>query len=221
MPILGAVTTFFAFMLVVVSSPFATQVAPADGPGLNPSLQNPYMLAHPPMLYLGFVGLTIPFAFAMGALLARRSDELWIVATRRWTLVAWTFLGFGQLLGAHWAYVEVGWGGYFAWDPVENAALMPWLAATAFLHSVMIQEKRGMLKIWNVLLVVGAFALALFGTFLTRSGILSSIHSFTESSIGPWFLGFIGIVVARVARADPGPAAAAALEDEAGIAGVP
>jgi cytochrome c-type biogenesis protein CcmF len=195
-PILGAVTVFFAFMLVAVSTPFATQAAPGDGQGLNPSLQNPYMLAHPPMLYLGFVGLTIPFAFAMGALAARRSDELWVVVTRRWTLVAWTFLGFGQLLGAHWAYVEVGWGGYFAWDPVENAALMPWLAATAFLHSVMIQEKRGMLKIWNVLLVVGAFALALFGTFLTRSGILSSIHSFTESSIGPWFLGFIAIVVA-------------------------
>ena len=196
MPILGGVITFFAFMLVAVSSPFATQAAPADGAGLNPSLQNPYMLAHPPMLYLGFVGLTIPFAFAMGALAARRSDELWIVVTRRWTLVAWTFLGFGQLLGAHWAYVEVGWGGYFAWDPVENAALMPWLAATAFLHSVMIQEKRGMLKIWNVILVIGAFALALFGTFLTRSGIISSIHSFTESSIGPWFLGFIGLVLA-------------------------
>ena len=195
-PILGCVITFFAFLLVAVSSPFATQAAPADGAGLNPSLQNPYMLAHPPMLYLGFVGLTIPFAFAMGALAARRSDELWIVVTRRWTLVAWTFLGFGQLLGAHWAYVEVGWGGYFAWDPVENAALMPWLAATAFLHSVMIQEKRGMLKIWNVVLVIGAFALALFGTFLTRSGIISSIHSFTESSIGPWFLGFIGIVLA-------------------------
>jgi cytochrome c-type biogenesis protein CcmF len=195
-PVLGVVAAFFSFLLVAVSSPFGTQAAPADGLGLNPSLQNPYMLAHPPMLYLGFVGLTIPFAFAMGALLARRGDELWIVVTRRWTLVAWTFLGFGQLLGAHWAYVEVGWGGYFAWDPVENAALMPWLAATAFLHSVMIQEKRGMLKIWNVLLVVGAFALALFGTFLTRSGILSSIHSFTESSIGPWFLGFIGFTVA-------------------------
>ncbi len=195
-PILGGVITFFAFLLVAVSSPFATQAAPADGAGLNPSLQNPYMLAHPPMLYLGFVGLTIPFAFAMGALAARRNDELWIVVTRRWTLLAWTFLGFGQLLGAHWAYVEVGWGGYFAWDPVENAALMPWLAATAFLHSVMIQEKRGMLKIWNVVLVIGAFALALFGTFLTRSGIISSIHSFTESSIGPWFLGFIGIVLA-------------------------
>jgi cytochrome c-type biogenesis protein CcmF len=198
-PVLGGVIVFFSFLLVAVSSPFATQPAPADGLGLNPSLQNPYMLAHPPMLYLGFVGLTIPFAFAMGALIARRADELWIVVTRRWTLLAWTFLGFGQLLGAHWAYVEVGWGGYFAWDPVENAALMPWLAATAFLHSVMIQEKRGMLKIWNVLLVVGAFALALFGTFLTRSGILSSIHSFTESSIGPWFLGFIGVVVAASA----------------------
>jgi cytochrome c-type biogenesis protein CcmF len=194
-PVLGGVILFFSLLLVAVASPFATQAAPADGLGLNPSLQNPYMLAHPPMLYLGFVGLTIPFAFAMGALLARRADELWVVVTRRWTLVAWTFLGLGQLLGAHWAYVEVGWGGYFAWDPVENAALMPWLAATAFLHSVMIQEKRGMLKIWNVLLVVGAFALALFGTFLTRSGILSSIHSFTEGSIGPWFLAFIGLVL--------------------------
>src|SRR6266511_3741588 len=152
-PVLGGVTLFFAFMLVAVSSPFGTQTAPAEGLGLNPSLQNPYMLAHPPLLYLGYVGLTVPFAFAMGALLAGRTDERWIVATRRWTLVAWTALGVGQLLGAHWAYVEVGWGGYYAWDPVENAALMPWLAATAFLHSVMIQEKRGMLKVWNVLLV--------------------------------------------------------------------
>ncbi len=193
-PVLGLVTTFFAFMLVAVSSPFATQVAPADGAGLNPSLQNPYMMIHPPMLYLGYVGLTIPFAFAMGALLARRTDELWIVATRRWTLFAWTALGIGQLLGAHWAYVEVGWGGYYAWDPVENAALMPWLAATAFLHSVMIQEKRGMLKVWNMLLVILAFCLALFGTFLTRSGIVSSIHSFTQSPLGPWFLGFICLI---------------------------
>jgi cytochrome c-type biogenesis protein CcmF len=193
-PVLGLVTTFFAFMLVAVSSPFATQVAPLDGDGLNPSLQNPYMMIHPPMLYLGYVGLTIPFAFAMGALLARRTDELWIVDTRRWTLFAWTALGIGQLLGAHWAYVEVGWGGYYAWDPVENAALMPWLAATAFLHSVMIQEKRGMLKVWNMLLVILAFCLALFGTFLTRSGIISSIHSFTQSPLGTWFLGFICLV---------------------------
>src|SRR5689334_21575650 len=195
-PILGLVATFFAFMLVAVSSPFQTQLAPADGAGLNPSLQNPYMMIHPPCLYLGYVGLTIPFAFAMGALLSRRTDELWIVVTRRWTLFAWTALGIGQLLGAHWAYVEVGWGGYYAWDPVENAALMPWLAATAFLHSVMIQEKRGMLKVWNVALVSLAFCLSLFGTFLTRSGVVNSIHSFTESPLGPWFLGFICFVTA-------------------------
>jgi cytochrome c-type biogenesis protein CcmF len=149
------------------------------------------MVAHPPMLYLGYVGLTLPFAFAMGALLSGRTDERWIVATRRWTLAAWGFLGIGQLLGAHWAYVEVGWGGYYAWDPVENAALMPWLAATAFLHSVMIQEKKGMLRVWNMSLVSLAFGLSLFGTFLTRSGVVNSIHSFTQSSIGPWFLGFI------------------------------
>ena len=194
-PILGGVAVFFAFLLVVLASPFATQAAPPDGNGLNPSLQNPYMMAHPPLLYLGFVGLTVPFAFALGSLFARRTDERWIVATRRWTLFAWTALGIGQLLGSKWAYEEVGWGGYFAWDPVENAALMPWLAATAYLHSVMIQEKRGMLKVWNVLLVILAFSLSLFGTFLTRSGILSSIHSFTQSSIGPWFLGFICVVV--------------------------
>jgi cytochrome c-type biogenesis protein CcmF len=149
------------------------------------------MVAHPPMLYLGYVGLAIPFAFAMGALLSGRTDERWIVATRRWTLGAWAFLGIGQLLGSHWAYVEVGWGGYYAWDPVENAALMPWPAATAFLHSVMVQEKKGMLRVWNVVLVVLAFCLSIFGTFLTRSGIVNSIHSFTQSSIGPWFLGFI------------------------------
>ncbi|HZQ89274.1 MAG TPA: heme lyase CcmF/NrfE family subunit [Gaiellaceae bacterium] len=194
-PVLGGVAVFFAFMLCFVSTPFATAPAPADGAGMDPALQNPYMLAHPPMLYLGYVGLTIPFAFAMGALLARRTDERWIVATRRWTLAAWTFLGVGQLLGAHWAYVEIGWGGYYAWDPVENAALMPWLAATAFLHSVMIQEKRGMLKVWNVVLVALAFCLSLFGTFLTRSGVINSIHSFTKSPLGGWFLGFIVVVV--------------------------
>ena len=195
LPVLGGVTVFFAFLVVVVATPFATQAAPPDGSGLNPSLQNPYMMAHPPLLYLGFVGLTVPFAFAMGSLLARRTDERWIVSTRRWTLVAWTALGIGQLLGSHWAYEEVGWGGYYAWDPVENAALMPWLAATAFLHSVMIQEKRGMLRVWNVLLVILAFSLSIFGTFLTRSGIVSSIHSFTQSSIGPWFLFFLCLVV--------------------------
>jgi cytochrome c-type biogenesis protein CcmF len=195
-PILGGIASFFLLVLVFVSSPFATMPEPADGIGLNTSLQNPYMMAHPPLLYLGYVGLTIPFAFAMAALLARRADERWIVATRRWTLAAWTFLGIGILLGAKWAYEEVGWGGWYAWDPVENAALMPWLVSTAFLHSVMVQEKKGLLRVWNVVLVALAFCLALFGTFLTRSGVLNSIHSFAESSIGPWFLAFICVAAA-------------------------
>jgi cytochrome c-type biogenesis protein CcmF len=195
-PVIGGVATFFAFLLVFVSSPFDRQAAPLDGSGLNPSLQNPYMMIHPPLLYLGYVGMTIPFAFAAGALLAGRFDERWIVATRRWTLLAWTALGIGILLGAKWAYEEVGWGGYYAWDPVENAALMPWLASTAFLHSVMVQEKKNMLRVWNAVLVSLAFCLSLFGTFLTRSGVISSIHSFTQSSIGPWLLGFIAVVAA-------------------------
>jgi cytochrome c-type biogenesis protein CcmF len=195
-PVLGIVASFFSMLVVFVASPFHTQLASADGAGLNPSLQSFYFQIHPPLLYLGYVGLTVPFAFAMGAMLSGRTDERWIVATRRWTLLAWAFLGIGQLLGAKWAYEEVGWGGYYAWDPVENAALMPWLAATAFLHSVMVQERKGMLKVWNMLLVILAFSLSLFGTFLTRSGVLNSIHSFTEGSIGPWFLGFICFVVA-------------------------
>jgi len=195
-PILSGIASFFLFVLVFVSSPFATQVAPADGAGLNSSLQNPYMMVHPPMLYLGYVGLTIPFAFAMAALLSRNTDERWIIATRRWTLFAWTGLGFGILLGSKWAYEEVGWGGWYAWDPVENAALMPWLVCTAYLHSVMIQEKKNMLRVWNVVLVALAFCLSLFGTFLTRSGVLNSIHSFSESSIGPWLLGFLGVIAA-------------------------
>jgi cytochrome c-type biogenesis protein CcmF len=195
-PVLAGICVGFGWLLVAVASPFVVQAAPLDGAGLNPSLQNPYMMSHPPFLYLGYVGLSVPFAFAMGALLSGRTDERWIVATRRWTLLAWTALGIGQLLGSHWAYVEVGWGGYYAWDPVENAALMPFLAATAFLHSVMIQEKRGMLKVWNVVLVSLAFCLSLFGTFLTRSGVVNSIHSFTQSEIGPWFLAFIIAAVA-------------------------
>jgi cytochrome c-type biogenesis protein CcmF len=194
-PVLGGIAVFFAFMLCFVSSPFDTQPPPVDGAGMVPSLQNPYMLAHPPMLYLGYVGLAVPYAFAMGALLSKQTDERWIVMTRRWTLAAWTFLGVGQLLGAHWAYVEIGWGGYYAWDPVENAAFMPWLAATAFLHSVMIQEKRGMLKVWNMILVALAFNLSLFGTFLTRSGVIDSIHSFSQSPIGGWFLGFLAVMI--------------------------
>ena len=195
-PVLAGIACFFALVPVFVSNPFETQPAPPNGAGMNASLQNPYMLAHPPMLYLGYVGLTIPFAFAMAALLSRRTDERWLVATRRWTLASWTFLGIAILLGAKWAYESVGWGGYYAWDPVENAALMPWLAATAFLHSVMVQEKKAMLRVWNVILVTLAFCLALFGTFLTRSGVINSIHSFAQSSIGAWFLAFIAIVVA-------------------------
>jgi cytochrome c-type biogenesis protein CcmF len=195
-PILGVVASFFLLVLVFVSTPFATIPEATDGVGLNTSLQNPYMMAHPPLLYLGFVGLTIPFAFAMAALVSRRVDERWIVATRRWTLAAWTFLGVGILLGAKWAYEEVGWGGWYAWDPVENAALMPWLVATAFLHSVMVQEKKDMLRVWNVVLVALAFCLSLFGTFLTRSGVLNSIHSFAESSIGPWLLGAVCVAAA-------------------------
>jgi cytochrome c-type biogenesis protein CcmF len=194
--VLGGVASFFALILVFVASPFERQAAPVDGAGLVPSLQNPYMMIHPPLLYLGYVGLTIPFAFAAAALLSGRVDERWIIATRRWTLLAWTALGIGILLGAKWAYEEVGWGGYYAWDPVENAALMPWLASTAFLHSVMVQEKKNMLRVWNAVLVSLAFCLSLFGTFLTRSGVISSIHSFTQSSIGPWFLGFIGVAAA-------------------------
>ncbi len=195
-PVLAGVSVAFSWILVAVTSPFVTISAPPDGSGLTPSLQNPYMATHPPVLYLGYVGLAIPWAFAMGSLLSGRTDERWLVLTRRWTLLAWAALGIGQLLGSHWAYVEVGWGGYYAWDPVENAALMPWLAATAFLHSVMIQEKRGMLRVWNVVLVSLAFCLSVFGTFLTRSGVINSIHSFSASSIGAWFLAFVVIAVA-------------------------
>jgi cytochrome c-type biogenesis protein CcmF len=190
-PVIGAIATFFSFMLVAVASPFVTEPRVVDGAGLVPSLQNIYMLIHPPMLYLGYVGMTIPWAFAMGALISGQTDERWIVATRRWTLFAWMFLGFGLLLGAHWAYIEVGWGGYYGWDPVENAALMPWLAATAFLHSVMIQERKGMLRVWNMALIALTYELTLFGTFLNRSGVVESIHSFAKSSIGGWFLGLV------------------------------
>jgi cytochrome c-type biogenesis protein CcmF len=196
--VLGGITVFFSGMLSFVSQPFQ-QVSgppPANGAGLDPALQNPYMVAHPPMLYLGYVTVAVPFAFAMAALISGRVDSRWLVAVRRWTLFSWMCLGVGMLLGAHWAYVEIGWGGYWAWDPVENAALMPWLAATAFLHSVMVQEKKGMLKVWNVVLVTATFSLALFGTFLTRSGVVGSIHAFVQSSVGPALLGFIAVVLA-------------------------
>ena len=194
-PVLSAIAAFFAFLVAFVSSPFSTRTAPLDGSGLNASLQNPYMLSHPPLLYVGYVGLTVPFAFAIAALLSGRLDARWLAATRRWTIVSWTCLGLAMLLGAKWAYQTIGWGGYYAWDPVENAALMPWLTATAYLHSVMVQERKGMLRVWNVALVVLTFSLALFGTFLTRSGLVNSIHSFSRSPIGAWFVGFIAVVV--------------------------
>jgi len=189
-------SAFFTMLLALVSSPFARlPFAPPDGSGLNPLLQNPGMFFHPPTQYLGYVGFTIPFAFAVAAMATGRLDDEWIRATRRWTLAAWFFLTLGILFGMQWAYVELGWGGYWAWDPVENASLMPWLTATAFLHSAMIQEKRDMLKVWNLVLIILTFALSIFGTFLTRSGVLSSVHSFALSSMGPLFFAFIGAVL--------------------------
>ena len=192
-----AVVTFFVSVMIFAANPFERlPFTPADGQGLNPQLQNVGMVIHPPMLYLGYISITIPFAFAIAALLTRRLDTGWIHAIRKWTLVSWLFLSIGITLGMWWAYVELGWGGYWAWDPVENASLLPWLTMTAFLHSVMIQEKRGMLKRWNVGLVVGTFLLSIFGTFITRSGVIASVHSFTQSNVGYFFLGFL--VVAAV-----------------------
>ena len=167
--------------------------SPGDGRGLNPLLRHPGMIIHPPMLYLGFVSFVIPFAFAIAALITGRTDDRWIRITRRWTLVAWLFLSLGLVLGMRWAYDVLGWGGFWGWDPVEIAAFMPWLTGTAFLHSVMIQEKRGMLKHWNMVLIILTYDLVIFGTFLTRSGVLSSVHAFAQSAIGPLFFGFIGI----------------------------
>ncbi len=188
---LAAVMSFFLLVLQFVSNPFQPLPQPAaEGMGLNPLLQNPFMASHPPSLYLGYVGVSVPFAFAMAALVTGRLGNEWIVTIRRWSLFAWFFLGIGILQGGYWAYVELGWGGYWAWDPVENASLMPWLTLTAFVHSVMIQEKKGMLKIWNLLLIIITFSLSIFGTFITRSGVISSVHSFTKSSLGPYFAGF-------------------------------
>jgi cytochrome c-type biogenesis protein CcmF len=195
--VLGAVAAFFLLLMVGWENPFDTlAVAPAEGAGLNPLLRHPAMMIHPPMLYTGYVGFSIPFAFAIGALITRRTGADWIRATRRFALIAWTFLGTGIMLGALWSYTELGWGGYWAWDPVENASLMPWLVSTAFLHSIMVQEKRGMLKVWNVSLICTTFTLALLGTFLVRSGILDSIHAFGASTIGKQMLVFIACVIA-------------------------
>src|SRR6266576_596134 len=192
------VATFFITVMLAAANPFKRMpFTPLDGQGMNPQLQNPGMVFHPPMLYLGYISITIPFAFAIAALLTRKLDSDWLVAVRKWTLVSWLFLSVGLLIGMWWAYVELGWGGYWAWDPVENAALLPWLVMTAFLHSVMIQEKRGMLKKWNLALIIGAWVLSIFGTFLTRSGVISSVHSFTQSPVGYFFLAFL--VVAAIA----------------------
>jgi cytochrome c-type biogenesis protein CcmF len=196
---------FFSSLVLFIANPFqelslstaaGTQpFTPPDGNGLNPVLQYHSMVIHPPMLYLGYVGMVVPFAFAMAALITRQLGDNWIRTTRRWTMVPWALLGLGILLGGNWAYAVLGWGGYWAWDPVENASLLPWLSGTAFLHSVMIQEKRGMLKVWNVVLVITTFFLSIFGTFLTRSGIVSSVHAFAQSSIGPFFAVFLSIIL--------------------------
>jgi cytochrome c-type biogenesis protein CcmF len=188
----SVVTLFFVAVTMFGANPFERLAfTPMDGRGLNPQLQNPGMVIHPPMLYLGYVSITIPFAFAVAALLTRRLDVGWLHAIRKWTLLSWVFLSIGITLGMWWAYVELGWGGYWAWDPVENASFLPWLTMTAFLHSVMIQEKRGMLKRWNVILVGISFALSIFGTFITRSGIISSVHSFAQSPVGAFFAWFL------------------------------
>src|SRR5262252_1291446 len=196
--VIAAVQVFFLSLVYFAAKPFGLIQGPmrADGTGLNPLLQYPEMVIHPPMLYLGYVGFTIPFAFALGALIMRYPGEKWIQITRRWTMVTWGFLTIGIFLGMHWAYYVLGWGGYWGWDPVENASWMPWLAGTAFLHSVMMQEKRGMLKIWNMWLIFSTFLLCLLGTFLTRSGVISSVHAFAQSSIGDWFVVFMALTLA-------------------------
>jgi cytochrome c-type biogenesis protein CcmF len=187
---------FFFLILGFVAKPFVLlDQVPIEGHGLNPMLQNPGMIIHPVTLYLGYVGLAIPFAYAMAALILRNVDDFWIKMTRRWTIIAWLFLSLGNIFGGQWAYVELGWGGYWAWDPVENASFMPWLTATAFLHSVMIQERKNMLKIWNISLIITSYALTLFGTFLVRSGVLTSVHAFANSNLGLYFLIFMGVMV--------------------------
>jgi cytochrome c-type biogenesis protein CcmF len=204
--VLMTTSLFFTSMHLFAANPFnqtvilASQMSPIpfvprDGNGLNPLLQDAYMVIHPPMLYLGFVGFAVPFAFAMAAMITKQLGDTWIRTTRRWTMIAWMFLSIGILLGGKWAYHELGWGGFWAWDPVENASLMPWLIGTAFLHSVMVQEKKGMLKVWNIVLVIMAYIMSLFGTFLTRSGVVNSVHAFAQSSIGGYFAAFIVVAL--------------------------
>ncbi len=196
MTIMMALLSAFLGVIIFTSNPFQTLTrVPSDGMGLNPLLQNPGMFMHPPTLYFGYVGFTVPFAFAIAALITGRLGDQWIRSTRRWTLFAWVFLTLGNLFGAQWAYVELGWGGYWGWDPVENASFLPWLTATAFLHSVMIQQRRGMLKVWNMVLIIVTYALTLFGTTIVRSGILSSVHAFAGSPSGPVFIGLMAVVL--------------------------
>lgn len=194
---LMTILCFFAFLMLFSANPFSTSAAsiPPDGEGLNPLLQNYWMMIHPPSLYMGFVGWSVPFAFVIAALVTGQLDETWLIASRRWVLVAWGFLSLGNLLGAVWSYEELGWGGYWAWDPVENAAFLPWLSGTAYLHSIMIQERRGMLKVWNVFLLCLTFFMTIFGTFLTRSGLIASVHSFARSDIGVYFIGFLVVLI--------------------------
>jgi len=194
--VLLGTSLFFLVLLVFASNPFKrVGFVPPDGLGLNPLLQNYWMVIHPVMLYLGYVGVAVPFAFAVGALLSKRLDNEWVRTVRRWTLVPWMFLSLGIIMGSQWAYMELGWGGYWAWDPVENASFLPWLTATAFLHSIIIQEQRGILKVWNVILIWATYFLVILGTFTTRSGVLESVHSFARSDVGPYFLGFMIIIL--------------------------
>ena len=194
--VFGVVAFFFVGVMLLLANPFSRLAeVPPDGRGLNPLLQNPGMFFHPPTTYIGYVGFTVPFAFAIAALITGRLGTTWITSTRRWTIFAWFFLGLGNMFGAWWAYNILGWGGYWAWDPVENASFLPWLTGTAYLHSVMIQEKKGMLKVWNMSLIIVTFALSIFGTFLTRSGILSSVHTFSQGSLGYFFLGFLALIL--------------------------
>lgn len=196
--VLNSSTLFFLVVTVFFTNPFRhikADFIPPDGNGLNPLLQNPYMAVHPPMLYLGFTTFAVPFAFCLAALFSRQTSNEWIQLTRRWTLVAWCFLTIGIALGGHWAYLELGWGGFWAWDPVENASFLPWLTGTAFLHSVMVQERKNMLKFWNVWLIVGTYALTVFGTFLTRSGVVQSVHAFASTDVGWIFLVYLGLII--------------------------
>ena len=195
--IISSVQVFFLFMMIVHKNPFATFLvqSPPDGQGLNPLLQNIYMVVHPPSLYIGFVGMTIPYAFGMAALITGHLDDSWLRAVRRWTMVSWLFLSLGLTLGMIWAYEELGWGGYWGWDPVENAGLLPWFTASAFLHSVIVQERRGMLKVWNVSLVIITFFLTIFGTFMTRSGVVQSVHAFGEDRTLTWMFAVFMVLI--------------------------